>query len=409
MTSRQRWNFAVNSADVAFVTLGLSLVSRETILPILISRLTDSQIAIGLVPMVYTLFLLLPQLFVANYVERMLFKKPLLMFLGALGERLPYLLIGLTVFVLGASQPILAYILLIVFIAISALSNGICTPAWLDMIAKVVPVTKRGSFFGVGRATGALLSVGGATLIALILRKVSFPRDYGSLFIIAWVFMMLSWIGLSLTKEDPGRSAKPVLRIVDYLRGMPHILRRNHHFRRFLIAESLIHLGAMANAFFIVAASRSFVLEPGWIGVYTAVMVSSQIAAYFFWGVLGDGFGHKASIVGGAVALIASNVLALVAPSPLSYSAVFVGLGVFLSSDIVCRMSLVVEFCPPEDRPTYVGLSNTLLAPSISIAPIIGGIVSQRFGFPPLFLFAATLGASGALLMSILVRDPRKL
>lgn len=35
------WNFAVNLSDIIFITLGLSLISRDTVLPLLISHLTD--------------------------------------------------------------------------------------------------------------------------------------------------------------------------------------------------------------------------------------------------------------------------------------------------------------------------------------------------------------------------------
>ena len=57
-----RWNFAVNILDVSFITFGLSLISRETVMPLLISKLTDSTIAIGLLPAIYTLGIFLPQL-----------------------------------------------------------------------------------------------------------------------------------------------------------------------------------------------------------------------------------------------------------------------------------------------------------------------------------------------------------
>ena len=50
-----RWNFSVNLIDISFITLAFSLISRETITPLLVSNLTDSKIAIGLVPAVYSI------------------------------------------------------------------------------------------------------------------------------------------------------------------------------------------------------------------------------------------------------------------------------------------------------------------------------------------------------------------
>ena len=409
MTSDERWNFCVNSGDIAFITLGLSLVSRETVIPLLVSRLTGSQVAVGLVPMVYTGFYLLPQIFVANYFERLALKKPFLMLVSALGERLPYLLIGVALFLFGAAHPGLTYVAVIVLLGISALSNGVCTPAWLDMIAKVIPVERRGLFFGLGRSAGTLLATGGATLIGVILAAVAFPSNYGALFVIAWTSMMVSWLGLSLTREAPGTTTKPKVSITHYLKGVRGVLRRERNFRRFVAAESLIHFGAMANPFFIIAAGSYYQMPPRWIGFYTALLVASQTGSYFLVGIVGDRFGHKRALVAGASSLVLANVAALLAPSPLTYSLVFVGLGVFISSDTVCRMSMVVELCPPEERPTFVGLSNTILSMSSSIAPIAGGIISTRYGFGTLFVLAGSIGVVGALSMILLFREPRRL
>lgn len=44
------WNFSVSIWDITFITLGLSFISRATVLPVLVSQMTDSKLLIGLVP-----------------------------------------------------------------------------------------------------------------------------------------------------------------------------------------------------------------------------------------------------------------------------------------------------------------------------------------------------------------------
>jgi len=404
VTFRERWNFCVNCVDIALITLGLSLVSRETVIPVLVSRLTGSQVAVGVVPMIYTGCYLLPQVFVANYFERLSLKKPFLMVVSSLGERLPYLLIGVIVFFFGAAYPRLTYAALIVLLGVSALSNGICTPAWMDMIAKVIPVGKRGLFF---RQNPTLLATGGAAFIGIILGAVSFPKDFGVLFLMAWTSMMVSWLGLSLTKETPGPTTKPKVSIMHHLKGVGGILRRERNFRSFVVAESLIHFGAMANPFFIIAAGSHNPTSTQWIGFYTGLLVASQTGSYFVVGIIGDRLGHKRALLAGASALVLANVVALLAPSSLAYSLVFVALGVFISSDTVSRMSIVVELCAAEERPTFIGLSNTILSISSSVAPIVGGIISSRYGFGSLFVLAGSIGVFGVLTLTLIFRDPR--
>ena len=87
---------------------GLNLVSRATVMPLLVSELTPSKMAIGLIPAVYGLGYYLPQLLTANYAEGLRRKKPFLMFVGGVGERLPYLLIGLAVWGLAEPAPAVA-------------------------------------------------------------------------------------------------------------------------------------------------------------------------------------------------------------------------------------------------------------------------------------------------------------
>ena len=68
-TRNAPWNFSVNLSDIIFITLGLSLISRDTVLPVLISQLTDSKFAIGLLPAIASLGFYLPQLFAASFTE----------------------------------------------------------------------------------------------------------------------------------------------------------------------------------------------------------------------------------------------------------------------------------------------------------------------------------------------------
>jgi hypothetical protein len=89
------WNFLVNLVDIMFITLGLSLISRETIMPLFVSELTDSKIAIGLIPAIFSLGFYVPQLFVASRTETFRRMKPFVVIISGILERGPYLLIAL--------------------------------------------------------------------------------------------------------------------------------------------------------------------------------------------------------------------------------------------------------------------------------------------------------------------------
>lgn len=80
---------------------------------------------------------------------------------------------------------------------------------------------------------------------------------------------------------------------------------------------------------------------------------------------------------------------------------------IYLSADSASFLTIIPEFCSPTDRPTYIGLTNTLLSPVTTIAPLLGGWLASVLGYPPMFTLTAVVAGLGAGLLANQVRDPR--
>jgi MFS family permease len=390
-----------------FITLGLSLVSRETVMPVLASHLTDSKLVIGLIPAIFSLGFYLPQLLMANFSEGLRYKKPFVMWVGGLGERVPYLLIGVAVWALALSAPTLTMGILLAGLGISAFGAGIGTPAWYDMIAKVIPVHRRGIWSGIGHSLGALMGVGGALLVGYILASYLFPTNFAILFFLAAVAMAISWGGLALTREPPSLVNGEPTPIRNYLRRLPVILRRDRNYTRFLVSRSLVQLGTMAGAFFIIYGTERFQIDGIGVGRLTAILIGSTAVMNLFWGFIGDRLGHKAVLAGAAFCMAAAVAIAWAAASPSWLSITFVLLGAYLAADMVSGLNIILEFCASEERPTYIGLTNTLLAPMVTLAPMLGGWLADTVDYEGLFPVALAVALLGGLLLTFWVREPR--
>lgn len=401
------WNFTVNLLDIVFITLGLSLISRDTVLPVLISQLTDSKFAIGLLPALASLGFYLPQLFAASFAEGLRYKKPFVITVGGLGERLPYPLIGLAVWLLALQSPTAALVILLVGVGLAASSAGIATPAWYDMIAKVIPVQRRGLWSGLGHGVGALLGVAGAWFVGQTLVSYSFPNNFALLFLWATIFISISWVSIALTKEPPSTTTKAKVPLIYYLRQLPAVLARDRNYRRYLISRTVVNLGTMAGGFFMVYGVQRFAIDGAGVGLLTGVLIGSVALMNLVWGLLGDRGGHKGVLTAGAFLVCAAPLVAFLAPSPLWLGLTFVLMGSYQAADHASALNIILEFCAPEDRPTYIGLTNTLLAPVLIVAPLIGGGLATFFGYQTLFVVAALVAGTGALLLSVWVREPR--
>jgi MFS family permease len=402
-----RWNFAVNLLDISFIMLGISLVSRETVIPLLVSQLTTSPVVIGLVPAVYSLGIYLPQLIGAGLTEALPRKKPLIALIGIFGERLPYLLAGLAVWLFAEPAPTAALVLLIVMFGLSGASAGFATPAWFDLISKVIPVRRRGLFTGLSHGLGALMGVAGAVVIGLVLERWSFPDNYALLFGLGFASMVISWCGLLLNREPISPTVRAATPLVSYLRRLPSVLRGNRNFARYIGAMAVIRCGTMAGGFFLVYGNGRFQLSGADVGLLTGVLIGCQALFNPIWGVLGDRHGHKLVLTGGALALAAAAAVVWLAPSWPWLVLAFTLLGMFLSADSASFLTIIPEFCAADDRPTYIGLTNTLLSPVTSLAPLAGGWLASVLGFQPMFALAALLAALGAVLLAWQVREPR--
>jgi MFS family permease len=407
-----RWNFSANLLDIAFITISLSLVSRETVMPVLVSQLTDSKLAIGLIPAIYTLGFYLPQLLSANFTERLIYKKPITMLLGGVGERVPYGLIALVLFFLAASQPSLALVLFFLLLSVTAITSGVATPPWFDMIAKVIPVQYRGIWSGVSHSLGALLGIGGAYFVGQILERYPFPNNFALLFALSFVMAIISFVGLALNREPPSLSVKAHTPMLSYLKTLPVILREHSNYRRFIISRSIILLGTMAAGFYMVYGTERFASNPKEIatltGLLTGVLIGSTAVTNLVWGVLADRIGHKAVLIGEAFVMAVAALSAFVASSQFFLVITFILLGAYLAAGQVSGLNIILEFCKEEDRPTFIGLTNTLLAPLFALAPILGGLIAQRFGFQTLFVCALIAAGLGGLLLAFWVKEPRK-
>jgi len=402
------WNFGANLWDIAFITFGLNLVSQTTIMPLLVSELTPSKIAIGLIPAIYSLGYLLPQLLTASYAESLRVNKPFVLLLGGLGERVPYLLIGLVVLGLAGTAPALTLVLFFLLLAPTAASNGVATPAWYSMIAKVIPRQRRGLWSGIARSLGALLGIAGATFSGQLLANWPFPQNYGYSFLIAFVFVAISWLGLASNREPASPTVKPRTPLVSYLRRLPQVLRRDPNYLRFLAGRSLANLGAMGAGFLMVHGKENIAGAVEQVGALTAILVGTQAVMNLLWGLVGDRRGHKTVLGGAAFAMALAAGAAWLAHSLPWLWAAFILLGVATSADAVSGMNIILEFCAPEDRPTYIGLTNTLLAPAKTLAPILGGWLATWAGYRGMFLAALVVSILGALALTLIVREPRQ-
>ena len=164
-----RRNFLVMGLDIAFFNLALAFSSVYGVLPLFVHHLSNSNLAVGLIATVRAAGFLLPPVLMADMTERRWRKKPLIMRLTTF-ERIQDLGLALVTVPLAKDHATLLLWLFFATIASTSIVGGAATPAWLDLIGRMMPPVWRGRFFGMSSAVGGLLGVGGGALAAELLR-----------------------------------------------------------------------------------------------------------------------------------------------------------------------------------------------------------------------------------------------
>ena len=403
-----RWNFTVNLLDGASFWLGMSFISSTVILPLYVSRFTDNPFLIGLIPFIATSSYLIPQLFTANWVERTPVKKYFPVTLGFFLERVPIFLLAPSAYFLAVAQPGLALLTFFLCFAWHGFGAGFVIVGWQDMIAKIIPVDKRGRFFGltnfIGNGTGIL----GALAVPFVLERFAFPNGYMIAFTAASIMIFISWIFLSMTREPAVHSTKPQVSQLDYLRTLPEVLRKDRNFRMYLLGQVVYTLSGMATGFLVVYTVQNWGLSDAEAGAYTIALQVGLAVANLFFGFFSDRKGHKLSLEICLLLVVAALLLAIIAPSPLWFFPVFFLRGAVNAGMFISGISIVYEFTDAENRPTYIGLANTIPGIIGAIAPMIGGWMVGAVSYRAMFILAALFGAAGWALLRFAVREPRK-
>jgi MFS family permease len=402
-----KFNYVVNVLDGVFFGFGIGFASFTTIIPLFVSTMTDSAVLIGLIPAIHVMGWQLPQLLTAKRISRLTRFKPYVM-VATFQERLPFLLIGLIALFYPHLTPRVALILTFVSLIWQGLAGGFAANAWQNMISRVIPPDYIATFYGVQSAGANLTASIGAILAGYLLQRLQPTWNFAACFLIGNALMWISFACFSMTREPE--------RVVEYHEHMEmplvhtilQVLKKDRNFAFFLLARMASQFGLMAFAFYMVYAVKHHGMTEVAAGVMTSVLFISQVVSNPILGRIADRWSRKRILEIGALATSVSALLAWLAPSLSWFVVVFILAGIANTAFWTITMAMILDFGTEAERPTYVGMANTLISPGAILAPLLGGWLADAAGYPVTFITAAVAGIITALLLMFLVRDPRR-
>jgi MFS family permease len=400
-------NIFANIGDGAFFGFAVGFASYSTVIPLFVATMTNSALLIGLIPAIHNMGWQLPQLLMAKRISKMAKIKPYVMFM-TIQERIPILglaIVGLLLPKIGTIAGLIATFILLIW---QGLGAGLTANAWQVMMSKVIPGEIRATFFGGQAAAANLFASIGAVLAGVILVKIAPPFDFATCFFIASALYVISWYFLNRTREPELQADPDLSKIPPLWENVMTILKTDHRFRNFIISRFISQFGMMAFAFYTVFAVKKLGMSNLSVGIMTSILMITQVVANPLLGRLADKWSRKWVLVLGGIAGVASSLFAIVVKNPNIFAIVFVLFGISATAFWTIGLTISLEFGEESQRPTYVGMVNTLNSPGTIIAPLLGGLLADSFGYFTTFAASAVFGLIAVITLIKSVNDPQK-
>ncbi len=401
------FNFIVNVMDGSFFGLALGFASLTTVLPLFVSNLTHSAVLIGLIPAIHTVGWYLPQVFTAQRVSQLKRYKPMVMF-WTIHERVPFLGLAIVAWFVPQIGPSIALFLTFSLLIWQGIGGGLAANPWQNMIGKIIPRERWGIFFGSQSAASTLLGAVGVFSAGLVMQNNMPNAGFSKCFLLAVGAFTISYIAIGLTREVESAPAAVTVERKDFWKELRSILNRDANFRWFVAVRILAQLGTAGFAFYTVYVVRFYGVNAVTVGILGTILYISQTIFNPIMGWLEDHWSHRGVMALGMLAAAMSAGITIWAPSMGWFYLAYALAGIAYVGVWTIALAMTQEFGKPHEKPSYIGLANTLIAPTAFIIPVFAGLLADSVSYKATFLVTAIGALVTALVLGFILKDHTK-
>jgi len=407
--SDTRWNFVALVVDTASWNATFSFTGLDSVIPLLVSQLTDSAPVIGLVGTVYTAGWMLPQLAIARMINEKPRKKPYLV--AGLSGRVMFWGIALALWAGLARDPTAMLALFFTLLGLFAVTDSLTTVALFDVMSRALPARQRGRMFGISQVISGLAGIGIGVVVGSILAspRLPFPFNYALLFALAGAAIIPSTVALAVVREPPPGETRQKADVPGRMAWLK-LLVTDPGFLRMIVCQMLVTMVQLASPFFAVHASEVLNLPQSIVGSFVIALAVAGVVASAVLGLVSERWGpHYVIRIGSGIAMT-GPIFALIAhlsgggPLAQAYPVVFIALGTVNSIRMLGFRNYLMGIAREGMRPAYIGMTNTISG-LLTLTPMLGGWLLETTSYATLFGVTAVVVGIGFVL-SLTLKPP---
>lgn len=402
-------NYAANYVHGMLGMTGFRLVNAPTIVPAylhyLAASLPNANSIVGLGMAMQQLGGVVSPVVGAAHVEHRPKLMPAAVVLGTL-MRLPLLAMALSGWLMRG-QPLL--ITLIVMLFLMGLFSGSQRVVFQLLMAKVIPIAKRGRLQAWRNLTGGAIAALLAYLAGrFLIEKNVLGNGYATTFMIAFLLTSAGLTVLQVLIREPVSPHLPQQsRFIDRMKDFPALIAGDRDYRNFLIAQLFAMASRVAAPFYILHAGKVATLSGAQIGLLSLAYLGADTLSNLVWGYLGDRGGFRSSFVAALVLFIASTIVLMLSHNTVLLAVAFFGLGAAQSGYNMSSSTMVLEFGVKQDVAMRLGISAMVEGLMSFLGPLAGGLIADWAGYGSVFSLSIALQLIALIVLVMAVKEPR--
>jgi hypothetical protein len=374
-----------------------TLLDPSLVLVTLVGLWTHSPLLLGLVAPLAQAGCFLPQLWVSGWLQS---QPTSLGLFRAMAVVRTLCLLALAWMTLSADDAGFRLFWFYGLLMASQLAAGFSGLSFMNVVGKIVPDGQRGLFFAWRLAVGGVLAIAVSLWVKQLLGSNSpaaFPANFALMFLAAAVLGAAGMGAFAIVREPASAALAPRANLRAQVQQALRFVRSDSRYRDYLGLRLALVVAAMATPFFVIYATRQFLVSGAAIGTFLAVNVTASLLAYVIWGQVSTQAGNEAILQRSAVLGMLVLGLVLLAPwltslgsAALWFAIIFALVGVRDAGINVSIGALLLDLAPATWRPLYVGFTNTVVGVALLLS-MVGGLVVATVGVE--FLFVLALGS----------------
>ncbi len=324
----------------------------------------------------------------AVLVDRTGKRKQIILISGGTIRRIALLLLAFVPLVFSGNAAIYAIIALKV---IMDGSGNLGIPAWISMTAEIVPLTRRGRYFGNRNLAMGIAAMLTTYVIGHLITGIGSPEGYQWAMGLAFFFGILSTYSFSQIREttSPENQTSQDIKPSYSIKSLFSTLRSDRNFMIYCIYTAIWTFSLnIAAPFFSVYLVQDLNATAAIVGVTVIISRLASLPALKYFGGLADKWGSRKLMMVTGFIIPIFPLLWMLTSEPWHVYPINILGGVIWAGYGIGSFNFLLSVSPAEQRARYTALYQISVAASAALGAALGGLIGSYTALTIVFVLS---------------------